>query len=502
MKKLFTILTIILLLVSSFTHLYRIDQTFIFQGDEARDVLIAKRMIDNKTPILLGPETSVGNMYLGPLYYYLITPALLISQMHPAGPAIMVGLFGVATTFLIFSWGKKKFGFWGGLVAGFMYALSPVMLHYSRSSWNPNLVPFFSVLLLFVFDYVGRWKWFILGLYAGALFQLHYVALIMVVLTALALLKQDIKIIPKKELIKRILLIVSGFVIVTAPFWAFELRHDFVNTQAFFKYLVSKKAENSVGPGYLERVKNNIVMVSKGIVGSQSIALKEVPSSLVNSASFLLLLFPALFKRRNKHSKDLKQLWFFLIGTIITISFLRENINVHYVSHLFPTIALMFGALATRARPVVRAISVIFLAGLLIWSYPTLIYNLRSKSSIQVERAVEISDYILSQANNRPYNTVNAQGSSITTIQYYLSLSDNPPKNDLQDLVYVICERGPCSSDEETTTLLFLTGPTHPSIAEYLGHPQINEFSQKRVMVQNERISYDTYVGTINIEKE
>ena len=162
----------------------------------------------------------------------------------------------------------------------------------------------------------------------------------------------------------------------------------------------------------------------------------------------------------------------------------------------------MFGALATRARPVVRAISVIFLAGLLIWSYPTLIYNLRSKSSIQVERAVEISDYILSQANNRPYNTVNAQGSSITTIQYYLSLSDNPPKNDLQDLVYVICERGPCSSDEETTTLLFLTGPTHPSIAEYLGHPQINEFSQKRVMVQNERISYDTYVGTINIEKE
>ena len=87
------LLILMVLAVSIFTHFYRLDHTFIFHNDEGRDVLIAYRMLDTKLPVLLGPETSVGNMYLGPFYYYLMVPSLWLSQLSPVGPAAMVALF-------------------------------------------------------------------------------------------------------------------------------------------------------------------------------------------------------------------------------------------------------------------------------------------------------------------------------------------------------------------------------------------------------------------------
>ena len=117
MNKLKYLLLALVLSISTFTHLYRIDKTFIFHNDEARDVLIVKKMIDTGRPILLGPQTSVGNMYLGPLYYYLMLPALLLAKMNPVGPAIMAAIFAMGTTALLYIIGTKKYGIVGGLVA-------------------------------------------------------------------------------------------------------------------------------------------------------------------------------------------------------------------------------------------------------------------------------------------------------------------------------------------------------------------------------------------------
>ena len=33
-----------------------------------------------------------------------------------------------------------------GLVAALLYAISPTVIIYSRSSWNPNIMPFFALL--------------------------------------------------------------------------------------------------------------------------------------------------------------------------------------------------------------------------------------------------------------------------------------------------------------------------------------------------------------------
>jgi len=97
------ILTSIVLL-AAFFRLYRVSEYMTFLGDEGRDVIIVRRLLTNFDPILIGPGTSIGNMYLGPIYYYLMAPFLLLANFSPVGPAVFIALLGVATcVFVLFA---------------------------------------------------------------------------------------------------------------------------------------------------------------------------------------------------------------------------------------------------------------------------------------------------------------------------------------------------------------------------------------------------------------
>ena len=131
---------------------------------------------------LLGPTSSVGGFFLGPVYYYFMAPFLWLFNYNPVGPAVMVGLFGVATVWLVYKTGKEFFNASVGLVAAFLYSISPVVIAYSRSSWNPNLMPFFTLLALYVLykavnrKGAGGREFIVCGILLGILMQLHYLA--------------------------------------------------------------------------------------------------------------------------------------------------------------------------------------------------------------------------------------------------------------------------------------------------------------------------------------
>src|SRR5947209_1850809 len=98
----------------------------------------------------------------------------------------MVALFGIATVVLVYWFGKIWFGRKAGFVAGAIYAVSPLVLVYSRSSWNPNIVPFFSLLSIFLTWKASEAKknifrqYVIVGILLGIGLQLHYVVLFLV----------------------------------------------------------------------------------------------------------------------------------------------------------------------------------------------------------------------------------------------------------------------------------------------------------------------------------
>src|SRR3989344_7129126 len=133
---------VIILVIALGLRLYRIDEHLTFLGDEGRDVRIVRDLLRGNL-VFIGPMTSIGNMYLGPLYYYLMAPALFLSAGSPVGPAVMIALLMTVTVGLTWSLARSWFGRFPALIAALLFALSPVAIIYSRSSWNPNPMPFF-----------------------------------------------------------------------------------------------------------------------------------------------------------------------------------------------------------------------------------------------------------------------------------------------------------------------------------------------------------------------
>src|SRR3989338_1781558 len=127
----------VILLIALGLRLYHIDGYLTFLGDEGRDVRIVRDLLAGNL-VFIGPMTSIGNMYLGPLYYYMMAPALFLSRLSPVGPAVMIAILGTLTVFLTWLIGRNWFGKTAGLIAALLFALSPVAIIYSRSSWNPN----------------------------------------------------------------------------------------------------------------------------------------------------------------------------------------------------------------------------------------------------------------------------------------------------------------------------------------------------------------------------
>ena len=176
LKNKSAILIIAILILAGFLRLYQISAYQTFLGDEGRDVLVAKGILEGKLT-LLGPRASAGDFFTGPIYYYMMAPFLLLFHYDPVGPAVMIALLSVATVYLIYLFGKEWFGGKAGLYAAALYAVSPLVIAYSRSSWNPNPMPFFSLLILYIINKaIARYSWkkFLLaGVLFGIAFQSH-----------------------------------------------------------------------------------------------------------------------------------------------------------------------------------------------------------------------------------------------------------------------------------------------------------------------------------------
>src|SRR5438477_3677172 len=102
------ILLIFILIFASFLRLYKIADYMTFLGDEGRDVLVVYNILHGHFT-LLGPTSSVGGFFLGPIYYYFMAPFLWLFGYSPVGPAVMIGLLGVVTVWLIYVVAKEFF---------------------------------------------------------------------------------------------------------------------------------------------------------------------------------------------------------------------------------------------------------------------------------------------------------------------------------------------------------------------------------------------------------
>lgn len=92
-------------------RIYFFQDHLFFQDEQARDYTVVHDAWTNWQPIYLGPiQAETGGIKLGPLYYYLLLPFLVMFQFHPVGGTIMVTLLWLCTLGLVFVYSYKRAG--------------------------------------------------------------------------------------------------------------------------------------------------------------------------------------------------------------------------------------------------------------------------------------------------------------------------------------------------------------------------------------------------------
>ncbi len=454
-KLTYIIFFILILVISAFMRFYRINEFMTYLGDEGRDMLVVKRMIVDHKLTLLGPITSVGSMYMGPIYYYIMTPFLWIWQLNPVGPAVMVAIFGICTVALIFITGNIFIHPIVGLVASLLYAVSPLPVVYGRSSWNPNIVPFFSLLVIFALLNVvikKKYIWLaIAGLSLGILIQLHYVTFMFfpIIFTILALIKFRIP-------VKYYLLAFLMFLLAYSPFLLFELRHGFVNTQSAIRFVLFQKRAGSAP--FLLSFWKTISDVSVRLFWRLVVVVNaEIAKIYILIQLVSLGFFAKKFSKQKDYTLALKVILIWLVVGILSYGLYGGVIYDYYFGSLFTVPYLLFGIMFYYfwcQSKLGKMIAIIILIVLIIFN----LYKspVAREPNNMLKNSETIAAFVREKAGNKPYNFALIAGqNSDHAYRYFLEIWGNPPKvienpakdpNRLTvtDTLLVVCEEKIC----------------------------------------------------------
>lgn len=358
--KLGNLFLLLILCVATFLRFYNLENSMMFQGDQGRDAIVIANIFKDLDPVFIGPVTSIGNMYLGPFYYYFMLPFLFLSYPSPIGPVYAVAGLSVLTVYLLFKITKQLFDKKTAILSAIFFTLSSGVVNLARFSWNPNPAPFFS-LLMFYFSYLA-WKkntkyWLLVSLCFSILIQLHYVTLLSLSGAGIVLLMQLIEKIKnnknkffktEKNFIKHIFLAIFIFILSLTPLFLFDLKHDFLNAKSFSKILVKEESFD------LRRKKGR--QGFSAVTKFLTIDLKDRASQILFEPSFgvnninhpllFIVLISSVFyliKNKAKFLDGEKALLAYLVPGIIGVSVYQHQVYEHYIAYLFPFVYIFYG---------------------------------------------------------------------------------------------------------------------------------------------------------------
>lgn len=448
-----------ILLLALLLRLYKIDQFMTFLGDEGRDVRVIRDLLRGNL-VFIGPMTSIGNMYLGPLYYYLVAPALFLSRLNPVGPAVEVALLSTLTVFLTWRFGREWFGRSAAAVAALLFALSPVAIIYSRSSWNPNPMPLFALLSVWGIWQVWQKKKYLYlslcGLSLAAALQMHYLGLLLIPTLGLFWLTSLRSVWanrPQKRLLLRHTLIALGlFLLLMSPLALFDLKHNFMNFNAFKTFFGNRQTTVNFNPLRSDRFGTIISQVS------QDFFLFQENFYPLTIGVILLLAASYFFIKNKKPASSLLAAWLFfgLLGLIVY----KQHVYDHYYGFLYPAIYLFLGLLLSRLKLVGAALLLILVTLALIHS------PLRQTPNNQLARTRQIVQLIVKESENKPFNFGLIAKQNYDESYRYFFENDHAPmvrgEDKVTDQLFVVCEDGDaCQPEGNPAYQVAIFGPAH-----------------------------------------
>ena len=251
----------------TFLRTYQFHDFLRFNADQSRDATLVRDYVAGKEELpLLGPKAGGTSFRVGPAFYYFQIASAKIFGSHPDTVAYPDLFFALLTLPLLFFFLRKYFDSKTALLLVALFAVSLYAIKYSRFAWNPNSLPFWSMLFLYglheiMVERERTWKWWAV-LTGGALgigVQLHSLSLIIFPLMCLGvfgyLWKQK-----KHHVWKMMLVVVVVAVTLNIPQLVSEVKTGGENISAFFN---SIGAKGERGNGLVQNAVKNVVCFSQ-----------------------------------------------------------------------------------------------------------------------------------------------------------------------------------------------------------------------------------------------
>lgn len=429
----------LLFIIGTFLRFLRLAEFVTFLGDQGRDAIIIKRILTLEHFPAIGPTTSVAQVYLGPFYYYFIAPWLLLFRFDPIGLAVGVAFFSCAYILITYFVISEIFNKTTAFIATFLVTFSAVIVDSSRYSWNPNLLPLFTILTVyFLIKALKTQKllyWALAGAFLSFSIQLHYLALLLippiVAVLALDLTEAKRKI---KNIVEKTGTLFLSFLFFSSPLLIFDLRHGFLNSRNFLDFF---KKPGGTG-GRIENLFSTFADLNKF-----SFHVAFLPILSVVLLLFIVVVFLFTLKKRDNSR-------FFLIFYIFLLfgySFYSGPKYPHYFGTIYPIYFALVGYFLSflSTSKAGKLLTVSFLAIFLVFNVQSF-YFIYGKGPVQIEEAKKIAKIIYNSVSSEKYVLTSLpQRYNDYTYRYFLELWGRRPieKDNLEKVsqLLVVCEK-------------------------------------------------------------
>ena len=322
----YTLLLILIIAVGIFFRLYKSVIYFPYGHDNDLAGWVIKDILLNKHLRLVGQETSTQGIYIGALYYYLLIPFYLLTKMEPTGGIILsaiLGAFTIWSTYFVFKeiFKKKEIGLIGAAICAVSYAF--VMNDRGNVPTTPVIL--WSVWFLYAVSSLllkkNTTSFILLGVLIALTWHLNVTLVLLTILIPAALI-----ITRWKFDFRKVFWGLSAFFVTSIPFFAFELRHNFLQTRAVISsFLLNQGSELTL----VEQAKRVLHIFSQIVTN-----IFWYPPQRLNFILPLILLVALIYlavkKKISKNLTGILILWSIL--PVVFFSFYSKQVSEYYLN--------------------------------------------------------------------------------------------------------------------------------------------------------------------------
>src|SRR3989338_6433550 len=307
------IILLVILLCALFLRTYKSIEGYGYGHDADLYSWIVKDIVVDGHIRLIGQETSTSGIYIGPLYYYMLIPFYLLTNMDPIGVIGFAAALGLLTVFSYYWVFKKLFVPTTGLIAAFVQTFLEIRIGYDRWIVPKILVNIWAIWYLFVVFNLSRGNFsvfFILGILVGLIWHINLALVPILLLVPVAIFFSK-----KLPSVKNVILGFAGFIIPSVPLILFEIKHGFTPTSAFINSSLLKQ-ENVYGASKFDDV-------IKQAFGNNLL----IPVIILLSGIFLVT-------RKKLSAKNLILLYLWVISIVAFFTFSSKLISEYYFENI------------------------------------------------------------------------------------------------------------------------------------------------------------------------